>query len=124
MLIKAGYNWNYVAIDGKNRVIEERKTFIIVSTVDKAQMTHLIGFMVMTKGEREDEILKGLLILRRHIQVVHQATYDLPPTAKNPYKIPGMEHPAPPPRDWVWDPHHTNNDGARGFFSSWEKFRL
>ena len=124
-LLKAALFPDYVAIDGKNRVIKERKTIVIVSTVDAAQVTHEIGFIQMSKGEKEEEVLRGLLILRRAIQVAHQATLDLPPDVRSAYNIPNCtEGFTPPPRDWVWDPRNTNNDGAKSFFNSWDKFHL
>ena len=113
------YNRHYAAIDGTNRLNYQGKTLILVHTVDRAQHGHVIGYMLLSKGESEEEILTGLRILRTYIRAAHRAVLDLPPDAYSPYAL----LPNPPDCNWIWSPRVTQNDGAKGLRNAWVSLR-
>mmetsp|Transcript_28176 Transcript_28176/g.95992 ORF Transcript_28176/g.95992 Transcript_28176/m.95992 type:complete len:486 (-) Transcript_28176:16-1473(-) len=112
-LLKAVKNRHWVGIDGTGRLNYHGKVVVVVSTVDKRQHGHPIGYFMLSRGEAEAEVLAGLERLRDFIKEATKAT--LPP---------GLVMEGESQEGWfqTWDPIVTMRDGALGFKAAFRNF--
>ena len=113
MLLKAAANPNIAAVDGTGRLNFQGKLMIVLNTIDARQHCHPIAYMLLTKGEAADEVTQGLMVIREAIRAGFVGLQINSPL----HTVRDL------PRDWIWNPRITINDGADALFNSWENLK-